>query len=100
MARGQAILVVDDQPDSLETLRLVISRTRVRVRGPWDISDSDLQDADLIVVDLNLTEWDERRGTGVLGTWSEDGLALIVVLRAHTERLDKTRPTSFTLQSS
>jgi hypothetical protein len=92
--------MIDDQPDSLDALRLVLKGTRLLVRGPWDVIESDLRDVDLIVADLNLAEWDERKGSRTLATWPEDGLALIAILRAHTDRLAKPRPTSFALQSS
>jgi hypothetical protein len=94
------ILAVDDQPESLEALRVVLSDIRLLIREPALVTEHDLLTADLVLVDLKLTEWLERSSSGVLATWPEDGLALLAVFRSHVARLNKTRPTSFAIHSS
>ncbi len=100
MASAASILAIDDQPESLEALRVALRPVPMRVRGPWAVDEGDLVGADLVVVDLKLPDWEERGATGVLTTWPDNGQAVIGILRSHLERLGKTRPTSFALQSS
>jgi CheY-like chemotaxis protein len=100
MPTTASILAIDDQPESLEALRVALRPVPMRVRGPWAVDEADLIKADLIVVDLKLPDWDERGATGVLAAWPDNGQAVIGNLRGHLERLEKTRPTSFALQSS
>lgn len=91
--------MVDDQPESLEALRVVLGDVRVLVRDPADVTAEDLLRADLVLVDLKLTEW-QARISPTLATWPDDGLALSGVLRTHVYRLEKERPTSFAIYSS
>lgn len=94
------ILAVDDQPESLEALRVVLPETRFLIREPTLVTEHDLLIADLVLVDLKLTDWLERSASGLLATWPEDGLALLAIFRSHVARLNKARPTSFAIHSS
>lgn len=100
MAGRPTVLAVDDQPESLESLKVVLSGARLLVRGPWDVTEADIKSADLVLVDLKLTDWPERSASGILTTWPEDGFALLGILRSHLGRLQKATPTSFALHSS
>src|SRR3989442_13877734 len=92
------LLFVDDEPEGLDALK-VIEEARVVIREPASIAESDLLEANLILVDLKLTEWRDRLSAN-LAQAPQDGLALIGVLRSQAERLDKSRPTSFAIYSS
>jgi hypothetical protein len=69
------------------------------MRDPEGLDENDLLEADLVVVDIKLTEWRGRLST-TLAKWPDDGLAVIGVLRSHVKRIEKTKPTSFAIFSS
>jgi hypothetical protein len=97
--RKPAILFIDDQPLGLESLRTALEDARLLIMDPEAVDEKDLLEADLVVVDVKLTQW-RGRLSSVLAKWPDDGLALIAVLRSHIERLEKAKPTSFAIFSS
>ena len=96
-----SILVIDDEPDDLRDqvdLRLNDQAT-TNIAHPHDVELSNLQDADLVLVDYRLEKWTERDIQSVISLQPATGLALAVVLREQVDRSDKDRLTAFALHS-
>jgi hypothetical protein len=79
------ILIIDDKEADGEALEaeLVGAQVRTLTRVPDEIAPEDLVNADLIVVDFQLEDWDERDQLRNPGLRPLNGLALIEVLRSH-----------------
>ena len=77
------VLVVDDQLEQAQAAALQFSGlAEARARTPDDVMEADLQAAQVILVDYELTHWkiDDSRS---IAEHPKDGVALSAVLRSH-----------------
>lgn len=95
-----SILAIDDKPDELVSQFALDLKSRVaaRVIHPQDVEMSDLEDADLVLVDYRLDSWPERDGQSV-SLKPATGMALAAVLREQVDRSQKDRLTAFALHT-
>jgi hypothetical protein len=94
------VLIVDDHADDERArLRSWEQTLAVLVRHPQDVDESDLRQADLVVIDYVLDNWPERDSTATISMRPLNGLALAAVLRSQAEGLDGS-PTGFVLRSA
>ncbi len=95
------VLVVDDHADD-ERGKLIAweSALELRINHPQDVSLSELQHADVVVIDYRLDDpWKERDERSTICLQPMNGLALAEVLKSH-DRLLEGSPTSFVLRSA
>jgi hypothetical protein len=95
------ILAVDDKPDDLRnTLNLGLGdKARGEVLHPRDVVLQSLEQADLVLVDYRIQDWQERDGVA-MALQPVSGLALAVLLREHVDRSKQDRLTAFALHSA
>ena len=95
-----SILLIDDKPDDLRNkIALDLDdRAITNVVHPEDIEISDLEDADLVLVDYLLDSWSERDAQSI-SLRPATGMALAVVLREQVDRFQKDRLTAFALHT-
>lgn len=96
-----SVLIVDDAPDeaarALEQ-SLMLAKVKCNVRHPADVDETDLRDADLVLVDYQIEDWPSRDDSSLeLGLRPPDGIALKSTLRRHASRIDKASPTAFAI---
>lgn len=103
MTSGNPVIcLVDDQPDKAEaTLRGGIERSVVILpRSPSELELSDLETADIILVDFELrARWSRPDGIPI-ARHPPDGLALAAVIRAHVADAEVNRPRAIALYSA
>ena len=100
------ILIIDDEPDEvglqinlgLANLGLA-DRATARAIHPQNVEISDLEGADLVLVDYRLESWSERDAQSV-SLKPATGMALAVVLREQVDRLENDRLTAFALHTA
>jgi hypothetical protein len=78
------ILIVDDEETSAYELGLSTLAT-TRARHPRDVDVSDLEWADLVLMDFFLSNWMERDELDEISLQPPNGLALAAVLREHAD---------------
>jgi predicted transcriptional regulator len=93
------ILVVDDQPDTVEPLKLQAGADDFLIRYCHDVTTDDLEAADLVLVDYRLDEWPERDNLDAIAMKPLNGLALASILRGHA-LARRSRPTAFALHAA
>ncbi len=75
------LLIVDDRPDEVSPLARALKarrrRMKAEVRKPEEVTLDDLIDADLVLVDLDLEDWNGRRSSEAVALRPSDGLALL-----------------------
>ena len=101
LADRLSILIVDDEPDRLSdqvALELTGDVTG-KVVHPNRISMSDLNGADLVLVDYRLDRWTERDAVSSISLRPATGLALAVLLREQVDQLTKNRLVGFALHT-
>ncbi len=93
------ILIVDDKPDEARARKTEIGdRARVEIAHPQDLTDkSQINKADLILVDYRLEDWQERDSTRALCLKPTNGLALASILRAHADDKENSSPTAIAI---
>ena len=94
------ILIIDDEPDNLDSqVNLGLAdRATAHVIHPQDVEISDLESADLVLVDYRLGSWSERDAQP-LPLKPATGMALAVVLREQIDQSEKNRLTAFSLHT-
>jgi len=95
------ILVIDDEPDGLrDQLRLEFDdRVKWLVVHPREVEVSQLEEADLVLVDYKLDRWSERDDQPT-SLKPATGLALAVLLREQVDRSPKKKgATAFALHT-
>jgi hypothetical protein len=80
-SRRRRIVIVDDDPATADELASSRS-TEVLVRTPDQVSAADLQRADVVLVDFELSSWLDQVEADVAQV-PRNGLALAAVLRSH-----------------
>ena len=95
------ILVIDDESDNLGSqIHLGLAdRATASVIHPRDIEMSDLESADLVLVDYRLDSWSERDEQPV-SLRPATGMALAVVLREQLDRSQEGKLTAFALHTA
>ena len=96
-----SILVIDDEPGDLR-LQLdlgLAGRVTANVIHPRDVEMSDLESADLVLVDYRLDSWPERDAQSV-SLNPATGMALAVVLREQVDRSKQDKLTAFALHTA
>ena len=99
------ILVVDDEPDkTLSDVELgffdSIDRVSFGVQHPQDVEFTDVEKADLVLVDYCLDDWPERDAQECIGLKPITGMGLAGILRDHADRSKTDRLTAFALHSA
>lgn len=94
------ILVIDDEPAVGSALKSKLQdRAVVTPVHPRDLEDRHLVGKQLVLIDLRITDWDER-SSFPLACQPLTGLGLSAVLKDHIiERLRDSRPVAFALHS-
>ena len=94
------ILVIDDEPDELhDQVKLGLNgQVKARVVHPRDVDVSQLEDADLVLVDFKLDKWPERDEQPI-SLRPATGLALAVLLREQVDRPPRNGSTAFALHT-
>ena len=97
-----SILVIDDEPEKLrDQFSLgVKDRAVPNVFHPQDINISDLNNADLVLVDQALEYWPERDNLSTISLRPANGMALAVVLREQVDQNEKDKLTAFALYTA
>lgn len=93
------IVHVDDHPEELTLWKDELERSGeavAAVRHPQKVTEDDLREADLVLVDVVLESWPERDCLP-LGLRPVNGLALLSVLQEHAHSLGTHRPCAFAL---
>ena len=95
------ILIVDDEETSAHELGL-IELAKTRALHPSDVNLSDLQWADLVLMDFFLDNWAERDKLEEVSLQPPNGLALAAVLREHADADNKSdhNYTAFAIHSA
>jgi hypothetical protein len=95
------ILIIDDEETSQYELELG-DRAATRARHPRDVDISDLEWADLVLMDFILSNWPERDDQEQISLRPANGLALAAVLREHADHVDNSghRYTAFAIHSA
>lgn len=94
------VLLVDDQPETVAVLAKLVEAngvSRCRVFTPSDVSKSDLESADLVLVDYNLDEWLTAISTDPMVCRPPDGIAVAALLRQYSSVVHKAPPTGYAL---
>lgn len=96
-----SILVIDDESGELEPqVALELNGRAInRVIHPQDVGKSDLNNADLVLVDYRLEDWSERDDLSIISLQPANGIALAVVLREKVDELKKDKLTAFALHT-
>ena len=94
------ILVIDDEPDELlDQIELELSdKVEAIVVHPRDVEVTQLEDADLVLVDYRLDKWSERDAQ-TISLRPATGLALAVLLREQVDRPPQNGSTAFALHT-
>ncbi|MDE2800088.1 MAG: hypothetical protein OXI94_15605 [Gemmatimonadota bacterium] len=97
-----SILIIDDEPDKLrDQVALDVKDLAVNnVFHPQDIDISDLNNADLVLVDYRLEDWSERDDLSIISLQPANGMALAVVLREQVDQNEKDKLTAFALHTA
>ena len=93
------ILIVDDNVDEHSAIKLLIEERdtgEVKILHPRDVTEDDLKDAHLVLVDYHIDEWIERDDLDEISLQPVDGLALSFLLRRRIHNTDFP-PTAFAL---
>jgi hypothetical protein len=91
------ILAIDDSPSELESLRLAIgSRANVTVSPPQDITERHIREANLILVDWDLSKWRRSENTVLLEN-PPDGFAVAGTIRSILRNVN--RPVAIAIHS-
>ena len=96
------VLIIDDKPDDERFMVGELHReVEARVQYPQDVTEYDLQSADLVLVDYLLDDWPERDNASAISLKPVNGLALAAVLREQAYKSATVRhPTAFALNSA
>ena len=102
-----SILVIDDdEPEELDTKIAagLDNRATSYVIHPQDVKLSDLNNADLVLVDYRLENWPERDGLlindlPIISLSPTNGIALAVMLRERVDKFKKDKLTAFALHT-
>ena len=97
-----SILVIDDEPDELRNkFNLWLGEHAAPpVFHPQDVERSDLNNADLVLVDYALEYWSERDNLSPISLQPANGMALAVVLREQVDQNEKDKLTAFALNTA
>ena len=102
MSARPRVLVIDDKSDD-ERVRVgeLDRQVDASVQHPQDVTEYDLQSADLVLVDYILDDWPERDNASSIALKPLNGLALAAVLREQAHKGATARqPTAFALRSA
>lgn len=94
MARLPKIVFIDDQDGEVRPLAGAIAQlgsSKTRVISPGELTEMDLEWADLLLVDFGLGNWPGRDAVTELARRPPDGLAVAAILRRHVERMPLKR---------
>lgn len=93
------IRVVDDQPDDQRAVFRLDGDvgSRFEIVHPEEVDRDALEEADLVLVDYDITSWPARSGVAQIGLSPPNGIALAAVLREHANKLE--RPTGFAIHT-
>lgn len=96
------VLVIDDKPHMLRNVAATQESARAdfEVVHPSEVERQHLEQADLVLVDYRLEEWDQRDTLKYIACQPENGLALAAVLREQADRFSQGRPISFALHTA
>jgi hypothetical protein len=99
--RQPNVLLIDDQPDLVRRLEANIAdAVAVAVHSPDEVTEDDVNNADLVLVDFSLDHWRERSDeTLPIAARPQDGLALVAVLRSWVRSAEDAGPTLFALHT-
>src|SRR5580692_8146164 len=92
------ILLVDDQPDSVGPLTTLIKEqgiSQCRVLEPDEVTNDDLQAADLVLVDYQLDQWLPLVRSSPIVCIPPDGIAVAALFRQYSN--EKMPPTGYAL---
>jgi hypothetical protein len=91
--------VIDDQPETQRgVFRLADGAVSTfEIAHPEEVDEDMLNQADLVLVDYDLTDWPARSQSVHLGLRPGNGIALAAVLREHANKLP--RPTGFAIHT-
>ena len=95
------ILVIDDEPEELvaQVALEFNGRATAQVKHPQDVELSDLNNADLVLVDYVLENWPERDVLSSISLQPANGMALAVVLREQADKNKRGKLTAFALHT-
>lgn len=98
-SREARVLIIDDRPDEARALSQELGNAAA-VFEPAEVTVNDLRDAEVVLVDFDLSDWDIPAEEPPAQT-PADGLALAAVLRSHAmPNYREGRPVAFALHSS
>jgi hypothetical protein len=89
--------VVDDRPDDQGGALRLAGGVIAEVTHPDDLDQEMLEDADLVLVDYDISHWPGRSKLTEISLQPPNGMALAAVLREHANKLQ--RPTGFAIHT-
>ena len=100
LVEGPAILIVDDQDESQSSLVDTLTRRGFRTFAlhPEVVEADDIRRVDLILVDYDLSDWDERDAAPP-GRRPRTGISLLAILRDHL-LTESDRPVGFAINTA
>jgi CheY-like chemotaxis protein len=100
MKESVAILVIDDQADQVENrVKLLPKNLRERfvVCDPEEVTFSQIEEADLVLVDYRLDKWEPNARETIISRKVPNGIALVASLQQQAMKC--SRPTAFAIHS-
>lgn len=99
-ARRATVLIVDDnETEANATKQRLIGVVRPISRTPDEVTNADLEQANLVLVDFKLENWPVRDGQPTPSLKPQDGIALSATLRSNLKHDAAQSPTAFALHS-
>jgi hypothetical protein len=99
-AKKPVVLIIDDVPDEGDAARKLLSEeVQSSYREPSDVTDSDIGNASVILVDFKLDNWPARDDLQTPSLRPKHGIALAANLRSNLSLDTKRSPTAFALRS-
>jgi hypothetical protein len=94
------ILFIDDNPPEIAGIVDQVRKCHACIaEHPNDVTIDQLRDADLVLLDQRLENWEERDGVAAVALQPLDGVALASVLRSHLAKQTDS-PTAFAILSN
>jgi hypothetical protein len=100
-AKPRALVIDDNSDDERVRVGKLHHQVEASVQHPQDVTEYDLQSADLVLVDYLLDDWPERDNASSISLKPRNGLALAAVLREQAHANEPVaHPIAFGLRSA
>ena len=98
--RKPVVLIIDDHEEEAAAAKRILGKSVESIsRLPSDVTDADLESANLVLVDFILSTWPERERLDTPSLKPNNGIALAANLRSNLTNESANSPTAFALRS-